>query len=207
MSLSTAHAGADERVAPEAASSLSLRHLVDVARRNKAAELAAATARLAGEPRASGEPAAPARGIAPAGMPRLWSLMAVGDRWRAEVLLEGRLHAVDASSGPQTRVGPWRVLGLAPEGLRFEQVAAGKHPPRELVLPPPGRGAAAASYRFGSGGLPSPGRSEPTSVERAGDDDDAAVHRAAALPLPAVPAVPAVPAAPTIPAPPGASSP
>src|SRR6185436_6945303 len=101
--LSTACAGGGEHPVPvpvpETAPDVTLRHLVDVARRNKAAELAVATERLAGRPGPSGAPALPAPprtpGAAPAGGPRLWSLVAAGDRWRAEVLLGGRLHAVD----------------------------------------------------------------------------------------------------------------
>ncbi len=173
--LSTAHAGDDEIRAPETAPGVSLRHLVDVARHNKAAELAAATARLAGSMRPPGDPAVPAtattRGVALAEVPRLWSLMSAGNRWRAEVLLRGRVHAVDSSSGPETRVGPWRVLGLTPEGLRFERVAAGGRAPRHLVLSPPAQGAAAASYRFDGGRSPVAGNSAQTGVGRldAGD--------------------------------------
>jgi hypothetical protein len=183
---STACAGGEERPAPapgsglETAQDMTLRHLVDVAQRNKAAELAAATARLAGGPGPSSDPpvAVPARtpGRAPVDGPRLWSLVAAGDRWRAEVLMAGRLHAVDDSSGPQPRIGPWRVLGLAPEGLRVEQVAAGGHartPLRQLVLPAPARGSSAASYRFASAASPAAGMARSAGLGRsAGDDED-----------------------------------
>ncbi|ANH67203.1 hypothetical protein [Mitsuaria sp. 7] len=186
--LSTAWAGDDPRPASETPPGVTLRHLVEVARRNKAAELAAATARLAGTAHWSADPivAAPARAQRekPDGGPRLWSLVAAGDRWRAEVLWSGRLHVVDGPTGPQTRIGPWRVLGLATEGLRVEQVATGghAHPPlRQLVLPPPARGVAAASHRFVSAGSP---------AADGGENSDDAVQRAAALPLSMSPAVP-----------------
>lgn len=217
--LSTAHAGGDGSRAPEATPGVSLRHLVDVARHNKAAELAAATARLAGTPRPPGDPAVPApstaRGAALAELPRLWSLMAAGGRWRAEVLLRGRLHAVDSSSGPETRVGPWRVLGLTSEGLRVERVAASGRPSRHLVLPPPAQGAAAASYRFDGGSSLAAGASAQAGLGRLddgdGNDDSGdgigdgghgghgdAVHRATALPLPAAPAAAAPSSAPSL---------
>ena len=186
---------------------MTLRQLVDVARLNKAAELAAATTRLAGAPLPGASPAAapPLASDAPDGLPRLWSLMAAGDRWRAEVVLDGRVHAIDAGSGPAVRIGAWRAVGLTPEGLSLERSAARGHPPHRLLLPPPERGVAAAGYRFDApeGLLASPAAERPDPRSLAHDDrgdrgdrgdlgdggsNGAAVHRAAALPMPAVPA-------------------
>ncbi|WP_431286868.1 hypothetical protein [Roseateles chitinivorans] len=197
---------------------MTLRTLVDIARRNKAAELGEATARLAGTPLPPGASAGrlPARDRSAGAPPRLWSLTAAGGRWRAEVLLDGRVHAVDASSGPAARIGPWRVVGPTPDGLHIEQIAAVGVSPRRLVLPPPGRGASTASYRFGRPRPPSTNAANATGSavaaptdrgedidagharaddEGSGDggsegDADAAVRRAAALPMPAVPARP-----------------
>ncbi|OWQ45412.1 hypothetical protein CDL60_19330 [Roseateles noduli] len=154
---------------------MTLRELVDISRRNKAAELAAATARLAGSPHPPGAPAGrpPARGGASGGLPRLWSLTAAGGHWRAEVLLDGRLHVVDTSSGPSARLGPWRVVGLASQGLHVERIGASGMPTSHLVLSPPGRGAAASGFRFAG---------EPAS--EADTETDDAVRRAAALPMP-----------------------
>lgn len=214
--LSVAQAGNDEGAAIGTTPTVTLRQLVDAARLNKAAELAIATTRLAGMPRPPADATAPTAlaGDASNGLPRLWSLTASGDRWRAEVLLEGRVHAIDAASGPALRVGPWRVVGLTGAGLDFERVAAQGRPPLRLVLPPPARGTAAAGYRFERFWAPADDRVErpggggghdgqrgnhdhrdhrdPSDHRDHGDPadggDPGAVHRATALPAPAVPA-------------------
>ncbi|MFX1678666.1 hypothetical protein PV762_05495 [Mitsuaria sp. CC2] len=233
--LSTTPVGGVAAPAFDAAPSATLRQLVDIARRNKAAELAATAARLAGTSAPAGVPMT-IRAATDGGthqgsrrLPQLWSLMAAGGRWRAEVLLDGRLHAVDASSGPDARIGPWRIVGLLPEGLRCEQVAAAGAPPLVLVLPPPGRGGSATRYRFdrfrppAADAVDPPGqgvaaRSGPPHAEDdavdASPEDDAAVRRAALLPIPApIPAPTSAPMPapmpaplPAVPPPSGASS-
>ena len=208
--LSVAQAGNAEGAVTGTTPAVTLRQLVDAARLNKAAELAIATTRLAGLPRASADAMAPTAfaGDASDGLPRLWSLTAAGDRWRAEVLLEGRVHAVDAAAGPGLRVGPWRVVGLTGAGLDVERIAARGRPPLRLVLSPPARGTAAAGYRFerlwvpaddrverpGGGAGDGGHRDHVDHVDRRDHGDHAdvgdpgAVHRAAALPAPVVPA-------------------
>lgn len=191
-----AQAGAQAGATSGTASTVTLHQLIDLAHRHKRLELAAATARLAGESRPAAAPASP--GVATVGnspwhsdpvdgSPRLWSLQSLGGRWRAEVLHDGAIHTVQSPpAGSASRLGPWRILGLDAEGLLLEQAASVGRRARQLVIPPPRRGTAAAGFRFLELAPPFPDggpavlAAEPT---RPGRPEDEAVRRAAALPV------------------------
>lgn len=176
---------------------LSLRQLVDAARRAKAAELAQAAARLMPEP-AAGERGAAIAGLsagagldAPRDAPRLWMLQSVADRWRAEIVHEGRVRVIDHISAPTARLGPWRVIALREQGLLLSRAGGGPEHARTLLLRPPARGGLAS----GQGVVPaalSPSRPsrlpahDALSMPTATEED--AVRRASALPsLPETP--------------------
>lgn len=145
---------------PDGDASLTLRHLVDAARRQKASELALSASRLA---RASGmdaEPDLPSaeRGRGPAGgprdrdeTPRLWALSVVDGRWRAELVIAGRVRRIDGLSGTPAPAGRWLVLAPTPDGLLLERLpsstdrSAGPGGSRRLVVTLPGRGGTAAA--------------------------------------------------------------
>jgi len=171
--------------APDPPPAVTMRELVDIAQRHKADEWAAAAARLAGRaPAENGRPRPwPASAREDAEAPRLWTLQAIGPRWRAEVLHQGRVHRLDAPVPASVRIGGWRVVDLAPEGLVLERASVTPRGPRRLVLAPPCRGTLAQGYGFEA----SPAReAEPLAqaLPSAGSEhpQQDAVRRAAGLP-------------------------
>ncbi|OWQ92139.1 hypothetical protein CDN99_07250 [Roseateles aquatilis] len=210
----TATAASGASTLPEAAAATTrdptLRELIDVARRNKSAELHAAATRLAEAQRTADTPVPAPSGaassmLAPAthttgptaldGPPKLWSLTAVGVRWHAEILYGGRIRSISVADVDRRQVGPWQVVGLTDQGLMLQRpapassAAGAPPPPRQLLLKPPSRGTALGSFKFEAPASPPSQWSAPTPSalaspsHRLADAADAAA-RAASLPLP-----------------------
>jgi hypothetical protein len=163
------------------APAVTLRQLVEAAQRHKADELATAAAKLAG--RAPAQGSRPGAGQAAARedaeAPRLWTLQGVGPRWRAEVLHRGRVHRIDAPIDAAVRIGAWRVVELAPEGLILEHSSGAARGARRLVLAPPCRGTLAAAYGFET---PSGRRESPAQALSLTAEEQDALRQAAGLP-------------------------
>lgn len=135
-------------------SRITMEQSIEAARKKKSEELAATlrdqlqiSAPTAAAPHA---PAAPL----PQTPPQLWSLTSQGTRVWAEVLLDGRIVALDSTLAATT-LGAWTVLSLTPDALTLTRNVDTARTPRSrrdkavtLILHPPVPGTLASTYRF-----------------------------------------------------------
>lgn len=139
----------------------SVQHVIDAARRKKAAEVDAATRRLLGvEPAARATSTLPVEAEAPPRpaaspsseeLPQIWSLSGVDQRLRAEIFYGGQIYQVDSRQPASAIIGPWQVRSIQPDRVTLvprSSVARAQRPSDVLTLMPPVRGTPVSNYPF-----------------------------------------------------------